>query len=185
MALETKPIWQFGPFRLNPAERLLLRHEAEVRLPPKAFDLLVVLVSSSGRLLDKDELLKQVWPGTFVEESSLAQHVSLLRKALQDGEGGITYIDTVPKRGYRFAASVQEIAPENPGTMARNTSAGVEPVPPRRNLSRLWISLGVVAAILLVTATVIWQRGRRSKVPGGKVMVVVLPFDRRSGPGFF
>src|SRR5882672_10120458 len=97
MAWETKPVWQFGPFQLEVAERLLLRDGNEVRLPPKVFDLLVALVSGHGRLLQKDELLKQVWPDAFVEESSLAQHVSLLRKALQDGEARVSYIETVPK----------------------------------------------------------------------------------------
>ena len=88
MPLETKAIFEFGSFRLNPAERLLLRDQAQVRLPPKAFDALVVLVENRGHLLEKDELLRKVWPDTFVEESNLAQHISVLRKALQDGEDG-------------------------------------------------------------------------------------------------
>src|ERR1700704_875400 len=109
MAMDTKAIWEFAHFHLDPAERLLLRDGNEVRLPPKTLDLLVALVHGAGRLLEKDELLKQVWPDTFVEESSLAQHVSTLRKALQDGETGVSYIETVPKSGYRFTALVREV----------------------------------------------------------------------------
>src|SRR5262249_21387244 len=109
MALEAKPILQFGSFRLEPAERKLLRDGNEVRLPPKAFDLLLALARNAGRLMEKDDLLKQVWPDSFVEESSLAQHVSLLRKALRDGENGTSYIETVPKSGYRFTASMREV----------------------------------------------------------------------------
>ena len=104
MPQQTKAIFEFGPFRLNPAERLLLRHQVQVHLPPKAFDALVVLVENRGHLLEKDELLRKVWPDTFVEESNLAQHISVLRKTLQDGEDGSRYIETVPTRGYRFIA---------------------------------------------------------------------------------
>src|ERR1700687_5492225 len=124
---QTKAIFEFGPFRLNPAERLLPRHPVQVRLSPKAFDALVVLVENRGHLLEKDELLRRVWPDTFVEESNLAQHISLLRKALQDGEDGPRYIETVPRRGYRFIAEVREI-----GGIATDTkvSSGPTPSPP-------------------------------------------------------
>jgi Tol biopolymer transport system component/DNA-binding winged helix-turn-helix (wHTH) protein len=80
-----------------------------VALSPKAFETLVALVRRAGRLADKDELLKEVWPDTFVEESNLAQNVFALRKALSEGENGQKYIETVPKRGYRFLASVRII----------------------------------------------------------------------------
>src|ERR1700731_3930810 len=109
MSAQTKATFEFGSFRLNPAERLLLRDQAPVHLPPKAFDALVVLVENRGHLLEKDELLRKVWPDTFVEESNLAQHISVLRKALQDGENGPRYIETVPTRGYRFIAEVREL----------------------------------------------------------------------------
>src|SRR5580658_5365973 len=109
MSLEPKAVFEFGLFRLNPAERLLLRGQTPVRLPPKAFDALLLLVENPGHLLEKEELLRKVWPGTFVEESNLAQHISILRKALQDGEGGFRYIETVPRRGYRFVAEVREL----------------------------------------------------------------------------
>jgi TolB-like protein/DNA-binding winged helix-turn-helix (wHTH) protein len=109
MSLQGKAVFEFGLFRLNPAERLLLREEVPVRLPPKAFDALVLLVENPGHLLEKEELLEKVWPGTFVEESNLTQHISILRKALQDGEGGFRYIETVPRRGYRFIAEVREL----------------------------------------------------------------------------
>ena len=70
---------------------------------------MLVLVENRGRLLGKDELLRKVWPGTFVEESNLAQHISILRKALRDGEDGFQYIETVPRYGYRFIAEVREL----------------------------------------------------------------------------
>ena len=106
MNRQTNPIYEFGPFRLDAAEHLLLRAGETVPLQPKAFDLLLALVERHGRLLEKDELLKLVWPDTFVEEANLASNISLLRKALGEGENGQRDIETVPKRGYRFVAGV-------------------------------------------------------------------------------
>jgi DNA-binding winged helix-turn-helix (wHTH) protein len=80
-----------------------------VALPPKAFDLLLVLVENSGHLLEKDELMQRLWPDTFVEEANLPNTISLLRKALA-GDGDHPYIETVPRRGYRFVAAVEEIS---------------------------------------------------------------------------
>src|SRR5262245_21463089 len=105
-------VYEFGPFRLDGVERLLLRDGKAVPLTPKAFDLLLALVERHGHLLEKDELLKKVWPDTFVEEANLASNISQLRKALGDGENGRQFIETAPKRGYRFIASVREFAEE-------------------------------------------------------------------------
>ena len=99
--------YQFGPFLLCPSEQLLLRDGKQVPLAPKAFDLLTVLVASSGRLLSREELLEAVWKDSFVEEINLTVNISLLRKALGTGPDGGAYIATVPKRGYRFTAPVR------------------------------------------------------------------------------
>jgi DNA-binding winged helix-turn-helix (wHTH) protein/Tol biopolymer transport system component len=112
MSLQTKHIYEFGPFRLDEAEHLLLRDGESVPLTPKAFDLLLALVERHGHLLEKDELLKKVWPDTFVEEANLASNISQLRKAMGDGENGQRYIETAPKRGYRFVASVMKVVDE-------------------------------------------------------------------------
>ena len=92
----------FGPFVLNPGERLLLRDGRVVPLTPKAFDLLALLVANAGHLLSKEELIEKLWPGTFVEEANLAYNVSTIRKAFGDGSDTDRYIETVPRRGYRF-----------------------------------------------------------------------------------
>src|SRR5579863_9318909 len=94
------------PFRLEPDERRLLRGDEIVALTPKAFDTLHLLVRNSGHLLEKDELIKMLWPDTFVEEGSLSNNVFLLRKALGANP---EYIETVPGRGYRFIASVRPL----------------------------------------------------------------------------
>src|SRR5580700_7727288 len=130
MSVQTKVTFEFGSFRLNPYERRLLRDQTQIHLPPKAFDALVVLVENRGHLLEKDELLRRVWPDTFVEESNLAQHISVLRKALQDGEHGPRYIETVPTRGYRFVADVRELAGVTPNANVLSGPTPGRPSPP-------------------------------------------------------
>jgi len=103
-----KRLYEFGEFRLDPAERRLLRNDQAVALTPKCFDLLVVLVENSGHLLEKEALLEQLWPDQFVEEANLSFHVSSLRKVLGEGQGGRRFIETVPKKGFRFVARVEE-----------------------------------------------------------------------------
>ncbi|MBS1807139.1 MAG: winged helix-turn-helix domain-containing protein [Acidobacteria bacterium] len=105
-------LYQFGPFRLDPQERLLWRTDEIVWLTPKAFDTLLVLLENSGQLVSKDDLMDRVWPNTYVEEANLAQNVSTLRKALGENSDGIKYIETLPRRGYRFVAPVQKIPAE-------------------------------------------------------------------------
>jgi Tol biopolymer transport system component/DNA-binding winged helix-turn-helix (wHTH) protein len=109
MELKEQHLYEFGPFRLQPGEHLLLRDGQAISLAPKVFDTLLVLVQNSGHLLDKDELLRLIWPDTFVEEGSLAKNVFVLRKILEEGQGGKEYIETIPKRGYRFVAPVREV----------------------------------------------------------------------------
>ena len=96
---------EFGPFRLDAAKRVLWRDGAIVPLPPKAVDLLVALVEQRGDVVTKDELMKRVWPDTFVEEANLSVNVSALRKALGEDDAGRPYIETLSRRGYRFAAN--------------------------------------------------------------------------------
>ena len=99
-------LYAFGPFLLDAGQRLVLRDGEPVPLPPKAVDTLLPLVRNAGRLVGKDDLMGEVWPDAFVEEVNLAKNIFLLRQALGNGEGGREYIETVPKRGYRFVASV-------------------------------------------------------------------------------
>ena len=190
MSLRTKVIFEFGWFRLNPAERLLLREQVQVRLPPKAFDALVALVENRGRLLGKDELLRTVWPGTFVEESNLAQHVSMLRKALRDGEDGFQYIETVPRHGYRFIAEVRELGGIAPDTdVLPDTTPSQPPFPgvpesvrPRRrfrSLNLAFAALVVLLAVLVLTLPA-WKRPR-SSVPEPIQSLAVLPLQNLSG----
>jgi TolB-like protein/DNA-binding winged helix-turn-helix (wHTH) protein/Tfp pilus assembly protein PilF len=109
MELKERHLYEFGPFRLEPAEHLLLRNGQAIPLAPKVFDTLLVLVQNSGHLVDKDELLRRVWPDTFVEEGNLTKNIFALRKILEGGRKGEKLIETIPKLGYRFVAPVKEL----------------------------------------------------------------------------
>jgi DNA-binding winged helix-turn-helix (wHTH) protein/TolB-like protein len=119
--LTAQVLYEFDKFRLNPAEQLLLCEGKPVLLTPKAFQVLCVLIQSNGRLLDKDDLIKRVWPDSFVEEANLSVNISALRRALGDTPNGQKFIGTVPKRGYRFVMPVQEI---RQGSQTETNAAG-------------------------------------------------------------
>src|SRR5690348_1259402 len=99
----------FGPFRLDANERVLLRAGRRVPLPAKAVSILTVLVRNKGRVVEKDDLMKEVWPNEFVEEGNLAQHIFMLRRAFGETADQPGYIETVPRRGYRFLEPPKEI----------------------------------------------------------------------------
>ena len=101
-------MFEFGPFRLEPAESRLTRDGVPVHVTPKALELLVALVDPSRAAVTKEELVAEVWPDTFVEEGNLAVSMTRLRQALND-DTGQSYVETVPKQGYRFVATVREI----------------------------------------------------------------------------
>src|SRR5262245_5645612 len=111
-----KHFYEFGPFQLDTAERLLLRDGEEVSLTPKVFDLLLVLVKNRGHIFEKDDLMKAIWPDAVVEETDLTRNISTLRKALGESPDAHSYIETIPWRGYRFVASVKEVTNNNAKT---------------------------------------------------------------------
>ncbi len=110
------PVYVFGPYRLDAREKLLFREGQPIPLSPKALEILLVLVRSSGQLVEKDRLLNEVWPDTFVEEGNLAVHMTALRKALGQSStiGESAWIETLPRRGYRFCVPVEAVWEERP-----------------------------------------------------------------------
>ena len=115
MFWQTKTSYEFGPFLVDARERQLLRDGKPVPLTPKVFDVLLVLAQNSGHILSKDELMKLVWPDTAVEEGNLARNISTLRRALGETSGRHEYVETIPWRGYRFAAEVKEVRDSRAG----------------------------------------------------------------------
>ena len=99
--------YEFGPYRLEVAQRVLTRTGETIALTPKATEILIVLVANAGQLVEKDELLKEVWPDSFVEDSNLTQTIFQLRRTLGDERAEPKYIETIARRGYRFIANVR------------------------------------------------------------------------------
>lgn len=173
MFASDKHLYDFGPFRLDLHERMLLRDGAYIPLTPKAFETLVVLIEHSGKIVDKEELLRLVWPDTFVEDVTLAKNVSMLRKVLGESEAH-RYIDTIPKRGYRFVAQVRVSddpvavpsappmltnTPQEPAAVATTPALTPEPTRPIKP-PLLWPAVGLIAVSLGIA--VIWfARGDR------------------------
>jgi DNA-binding winged helix-turn-helix (wHTH) protein len=142
-------VYEFGSYRLDPTEHLLLLNGAAVQLQPKVFDLLLALVEHSGRLLEKDELMSIVWPDAVVEEANLANNISILRKILN--ENGQQFIQTVPKHGYRFVVPVREELVAGRREIASTTA--VEPAgrSSKHSLQAVRLRRWLIALILILT----------------------------------
>jgi Tol biopolymer transport system component/DNA-binding winged helix-turn-helix (wHTH) protein len=145
-----KQLYEFGPFRLDGVRRVLFRGDEVVPLTPKVLHTLVVLVENSGRVVSKDELMKAVWPDTFVEEGNLTQNISVLRKILGEHRTDHIYIETVPKQGYRFIPAV----PANTPAVAT----------PWHRRHRGLLRAGVLSAILLLAGGALWYFGQKPNV---------------------
>src|SRR5579862_4345261 len=163
MSSETNQVQTFGPFTLDRAEARLTRAGMPVSLPPKVFDLLSYLVANPGRLIEKDELLKALWPDSFVEEANLTVGIAALRKAL-----GADWIETVPKRGYRFVGEIRkpEPAPQAP------------PPVEKRAWSAYWIILPL-AFLVMAAVFLLWRRAPRA-IQQAPQSIAVLPFSEIS-----
>jgi DNA-binding winged helix-turn-helix (wHTH) protein/TolB-like protein/Tfp pilus assembly protein PilF len=122
MNVQDKSIYEFGSFRLDPVQHILLRNGRLVSLTPKVFETLRVLVENSGQVVDKDLLLQTIWSDTIVEEASLAKNISILRKVLNENGSAPLCIETIPKRGYRFTTPVKtfEVEPSKPPAAAKD-----------------------------------------------------------------
>jgi DNA-binding winged helix-turn-helix (wHTH) protein/TolB-like protein len=167
-------IYTFGPFLLDTRERRLLRDGKVVPLTIKAFDLLEVLVKNQGHLLQKEELLRLVWPDAIVEENNLTVTISALRKALDEGPTDRQYIETVPRRGYRFVAGS--------AAAADSTAAARGPQEPR---ARTFAFAATALAALAAAAVLAWvfQRSTRSAATAPVRSMAVLPFRSLTNDG--
>ena len=155
-----KPPYRFGPFRLDVQEHRLLAGGSPVPLTPKVFAVLRALVERSGNLVEKDVLLKDIWPDAFVEEGALNRSISVLRKALAEHDPGGKYIETVPTRGYRFVAPVTGCDEEEATTYPQGPPSAVPRDPVRTAGRRAAVAAGV--GTLLVAGW--WLAGLRPAV---------------------
>jgi TolB-like protein/DNA-binding winged helix-turn-helix (wHTH) protein/Flp pilus assembly protein TadD len=183
MSLNQKELYKFGPFSLDPQERILWRDGKALAVTPKVFDTLLFLVRNQGRVLSKDELLQEVWPGTFVEEVNLAVNISTLRKLLGESPHDGRYIVTVSGRGYRFVAEVRET-----GRTAEERAEGKidssqeKLVPPSalrlRPNGRKWATgAAIVLLVLAGVGSYLWRQHRARKMSAAiDASIAVLPF---------
>ncbi len=140
--------FRFGPYAINRDEKLLRRAGEPVPLPLKAVETLLLLVQWPGRVVSKEDIMRAVWPDVIVEENNLTQQISLLRKALGNGAEGGQWIQTIPKRGYRFV----------PPEPVRVPVPVLLPLPELGQMKLRWI----LAAVALIALTV----GAGSRLPG-------------------
>jgi DNA-binding winged helix-turn-helix (wHTH) protein len=162
MTLKPKRIYEFGPFRLDASRGLLSKGDSPVALTPKATETLLVLVESPGELVEKTELMGRVWPDTSVEDSNLTFNIAVLRKTLSDDRhNGSRFIETVPRRGYRFVAPVvtREYDGAAPGTAISEISAPPPHFPITVN-GRRYGYFSAAAAIVAVLAGLGWWSTR-------------------------
>lgn len=191
MTVKNKYFYEFGPFRMDPEERLLLRDGDPIPLTPKAFETLLLLVRNHRRVVLKDDLMKALWPDSFVEESNLSQNIFVLRKALGESAQDARYIATVSGRGYRFAQDVAEVAADEAviETSPLPEPAQPEVIPPAPTGG--WTKMGrrhrtVVLALATVAILLAGYIGWRTFRPpahaaSGRMMLAVLPFQNLTG----
>jgi DNA-binding winged helix-turn-helix (wHTH) protein/TolB-like protein len=190
-------LYEFGRFRLDPENHLLVSEGATVSLTPKAFEVLLVLVRNGNRLTSKEELMRKVWPDSFVEEANLTVNISALRKILGEAGDGQPYIDTVPKKGYRFIVSVTEMqkgllnelrpseerVQESDSQTAETNDVASSNIPQPQSLAKekSWLRLGVPALVLIAVIVLgLWYVANRSirKYSSGQPhRLAVLPFQ--------
>lgn len=169
MGAGTGPVYEFGPFRLDWMERLLTRQGEHIPLSPKAFEMLAFFVRNSGKALAKDELMKAIWGDTFVEEANLTQTVSVLRKALGEGADERIYIETIPKRGYRFLPNVELKAVAVPAGDGGRTVDGDRPKRGSGIGRDRWVALVSVATLIAIATVFSVGRFHLGGVPNARM----------------
>ena len=200
MDRQAKHLLEFGPFRMDLEERVLMRDQETITLSPKAFETLLVLAQHSERVVLKDDLMKILWPDTFVEESNLSQHIFQLRKALGDKAHDPEYIVTVPGRGYRFALKVAEVTEPDGDLIVRSRSVQTVTVEEAESgqsgmavtsFARLrqgpwnWILGSAASVALLASASAVVVRMRRPPPMNEADLVLVSDFVNATGDPIF
>jgi DNA-binding winged helix-turn-helix (wHTH) protein/tetratricopeptide (TPR) repeat protein len=177
-----KELYEFGPFRIDPEKEVLLRAGQPVPLTPKTFQVLLVLVRHHKEVVTKDDLMKSVWPDTFVEEANLSRNVFMLRKALGESPQDHQYILTVPGRGYRFAGNVR-LVPEQEVSIVAAQHLKVE-VQVKETKPWGWISAAVILVLAIAGGTT-WLLLHRKPVLTEKDTVVLADFANSTGDPVF
>lgn len=200
MATEHKVLYEFGPFRADPDTQVLLRDNQPVPITPKVFETLLLLIRRSGEVVTKDDLMKELWPDAFVEESNLSQNIFMLRKALGDAAEDRRYIVTIPGRGYRFATDVRVVRHEGEHlVIASHTRSQVEieqtdneanlvgalPAPSASRASRIYGLAIVIVLSLVALGASLLSRFRRPITLRTTDPVLIADFTNTTGDVVF
>jgi DNA-binding winged helix-turn-helix (wHTH) protein/TolB-like protein/Tfp pilus assembly protein PilF len=190
--LSSRELYAFADYRLDATGRTLFRRGEGVPLPPKQIDTLIVLVRARGAVVERDRLVSEVWPDTFVEDGALSRNISLLRKALEEDSDGQGFIETLPKRGYRFVPPVTKVIEETPTTavlqrhvaitvvdeVETTHTLGARQLPGRVQRSPVALLAALALGLFVIAATVIlWRQAGVNRAAGLAVRTMaVLPF---------
>src|SRR5262245_37138178 len=177
--MRARHLYEFDSFRLDGQEGVLLSEGRRLRLEPKDLELLLVLVENHGHTVGKEELLEKVWPGTFVEEGNLARHISVLRQILGQGQNGRQYIETVPKRGYRFVAPVREVDLSSAEGALQEMPAARPTATFRPAASRI---VAIAAVVLLLMAGLAFLRRGKTSAPADQYTQLTNYADSATSP---
>jgi DNA-binding winged helix-turn-helix (wHTH) protein/Tfp pilus assembly protein PilF len=208
--MKPEGIFRFGEFQIDALARTLRRQKELVTLNRRAFDVLLYLAQNPGRVVTREELLKNAWPDTFVDENSLAQSISALRRALEEKPGDNSYVVTLPGRGYQFVAPVSVVALENMATVADETNArrGLSglllqqetirtrviteekqplrlPASQNRAATRIFAVLAVTALVAAAVFGGVWWRSRQSRMLTEQSTIVIADFANSTGDPIF
>ena len=201
MAVSSKVLYEFGPFRVDPDKQVLLREGELIPVTPKTFETLLILVRHGREVVSKDDLMKELWPDSFVEESNLSQNIFMLRKALGDTPEDKRYIVTLPGKGYRFAAEVHTVTQEGEDVViaSRTRSEMVVEQPevapavpllalPAQEVRRVrwgFLAAAGLGVALLIGGTIWLLRPRAATVLAEKDWILLADFTNTTGDPLF
>jgi len=186
--LEGKHLYRFGEFNLCVEERNLRRGDRNIPLTPKMYDLLLVLVQNPDRIVEKEFLLRSVWPDSFVEEGNISFNIRQLRKALGDSAQEPMYIETIPRRGYRFVAKVENVSARDLCEIDAVAAEPVESVVPDTVARTRWVrarpvlAVGAFAMLLAVMGSVLWL-SRGTVAHGAPILSAPFAMEKLSTDG--
>src|SRR5262245_9154245 len=180
MSAESPHLYEFGNFRLDTKEKTLYREHEPIALRPKVFETLQVFVEHPGRLLEKDELMEKIWKDQFVEETNLTFNIKVLRRILNDDAHNPRFIETVPRRGYRFIA---EVKPHFNHLAAK--AEAVQPMPAAKSLaSRHYLWIGALVLLLATAVSIAWfTRSNRASTASVPVLSATFKSTKIINPG--
>ena len=186
-----RALYRFGPFRVDPDKKLLLRDGETVAITPKAIETLVILLRNAGELVSREQMIEELWPDSFVEEANLSQNIFMLRKALGDTPEDRRYIVTLPGRGYRFVGHVETLPAEGDDNAVDpmvpvSDTAGLETIDHKRGWTAIWIYAVAIIAGVVAGAIVSLFTGKPKAIAlSEKDAVLICDFNNTTGDAVF